>query len=658
MADDDEGVADWIEDGGWALLIIGMLVAFWGLAVVCEDFFVPALNVMCETLKIPDDVAGATFMAAGASSPEMFAAFVSLFITHSALGAGTIIGSEIFNHLIICAAAVFYAQGDSLQLDWRLVSREAGFYLLALLLLLYALSSTSANNQPCRNDLYAYYKEENGFMFNHTTNEWKDPAYQDTYCIYWYQSFVLLIGYAAYAVTCAFYRKIMAAFCPAGPKEEDPAAEKAEAFDNGDVSRESLEPSSNFRQQEKSELPTGVAQVGTGALLVAAFAPSHLRGKILTDMEDTEGDAEKDTTFGCYLFKRSRYYRMYSASSNAWRLRWCEFSAEYGLRSFHDRVQKNKVHRYDLSRAQLVVTDRARLLFTLVFPTGKLLMQAPNSKVLTDLELFFVRMTPEFAKTDKEHTVVSPMTAGDSETKTTKDGDQAAGPSDVDAAEQTLDLVEDDEDHHSLIDWPKQGDPLGLITHLILMPFKYMIYYSIPDVRDGGNSDSKYKSSIAMCFLWLVGLSYIMASCVELLADLVGVSAIVAGMTVSAAGTSFPNVFASMIVARQGLGNMAVSNALGGNVFNIFMGLGLPWFLFCFFGNVEVDPHRFMYYGMASGGIVFPAIILIALIVGFMLLLFFQGFRLYKRDGYVFIFLYVCFLVWVIDGIPSPPGLE
>ena len=33
-----------------------------GMQVVCEDFFVPALNIMCEKLKIPDDVAGATFM--------------------------------------------------------------------------------------------------------------------------------------------------------------------------------------------------------------------------------------------------------------------------------------------------------------------------------------------------------------------------------------------------------------------------------------------------------------------------------------------------------------------------------------------------------------------------------------------------------------------
>jgi len=48
----------------------------------------------------------------------------------------------------------------------------------------------------------------------------------------------------------------------------------------------------------------------------------------------------------------------------------------------------------------------------------------------------------------------------------------------------------------------------------------------------------------------------------------------------AAAGTSFPNVFASMVVARQGMGNAAISNALGGNVFNIFIGLGLPWIFY------------------------------------------------------------------------------
>ena len=51
------------------------------------------------------------------------------------------------------------------------------------------------------------------------------------------------------------------------------------------------------------------------------------------------------------------------------------------------------------------------------------------------------------------------------------------------------------------------------------------------------------------------------------------------GLTFTAAGTSLPNLFASLIVAKQGLGNMSVSNAFGSNTFNIFIALALPWFI-------------------------------------------------------------------------------
>ena len=53
----------------------------------------------------------------------------------------------------------------------------------------------------------------------------------------------------------------------------------------------------------------------------------------------------------------------------------------------------------------------------------------------------------------------------------------------------------------------------------------------------------------------------------------------VMGLTVTAGGTSLPNLFASVIVAKQGLGNMAVSNAFGSNTFNIFVALALPWLI-------------------------------------------------------------------------------
>ena len=51
------------------------------------------------------------------------------------------------------------------------------------------------------------------------------------------------------------------------------------------------------------------------------------------------------------------------------------------------------------------------------------------------------------------------------------------------------------------------------------------------------------------------------------------------GLTVCAIGTSGPDAIASLIVAKEGNGVMAVSNAFGSNVFDILFGLGFPFML-------------------------------------------------------------------------------
>ena len=53
----------------------------------------------------------------------------------------------------------------------------------------------------------------------------------------------------------------------------------------------------------------------------------------------------------------------------------------------------------------------------------------------------------------------------------------------------------------------------------------------------------------------------------------------VMGYTFLAAGTSVPDLMSSVIVARQGFGDMAVSSSIGSNIFDITLGLPLPWFL-------------------------------------------------------------------------------
>ena len=72
------------------------------LAIICDDFFVPSLEVISEKLDLSEDVAGATFMAAGSSAPELFTAIVGV-AWDSDVGVGTIVGSALFNILIIIA---------------------------------------------------------------------------------------------------------------------------------------------------------------------------------------------------------------------------------------------------------------------------------------------------------------------------------------------------------------------------------------------------------------------------------------------------------------------------------------------------------------------------------------------------------------------------
>ena len=56
MADDE--VPAWVEEVGvsvaYPVLLVGTLVLFWALSVVCEERFVPALSVICDkSLMLP-----------------------------------------------------------------------------------------------------------------------------------------------------------------------------------------------------------------------------------------------------------------------------------------------------------------------------------------------------------------------------------------------------------------------------------------------------------------------------------------------------------------------------------------------------------------------------------------------------------------------------
>ncbi|XP_068617429.1 sodium/potassium/calcium exchanger 3 [Battus philenor] len=74
-----------------------------------------------------NDVAGATFMAAATSAPELFVNVIGTFITEGDIGVGTIVGSAVFNILAVAACCGIGA-GMVVPLDWWPLTRDCLAY--------------------------------------------------------------------------------------------------------------------------------------------------------------------------------------------------------------------------------------------------------------------------------------------------------------------------------------------------------------------------------------------------------------------------------------------------------------------------------------------------------------------------------------------------
>lgn len=116
------------------LCSLGLLLCFYLLFVICDDYFVLSLEKLSEKMKLSSDVAGATLMAMGSSAPELFTSLVAITkIGSENIGAGTIVGSAIFNVLVIVGVSAFVATAI---LSWKSVLRDLLFYLAAVIILL------------------------------------------------------------------------------------------------------------------------------------------------------------------------------------------------------------------------------------------------------------------------------------------------------------------------------------------------------------------------------------------------------------------------------------------------------------------------------------------------------------------------------------------
>ncbi|XP_062378271.1 sodium/potassium/calcium exchanger 4a [Sardina pilchardus] len=469
--------------GAIALHIFAALYMFLALAIVCDDYFVTSLEKICEKLHLSEDVAGATFMAAGSSAPELFASIIGVFITHGDVGVGTIVGSAVFNILCIIGVCGIFA-GQVVFLTRYSVFRDSFYYTLSVVALIVFI-----------------YDEK----------------------IMWWESLILVVMYLGYILIMKFNTSIQNYF---SGKEDK-----------------------------------GVAN-----------------GNTISEMEDVK--PTKSYSRGSVVMVDE----MMNSSPPNYRF------PEAGLRIMITNHFGPKTRLRMASR--LIINEQQRL------------EQEPNG--------------------------MDGTAVGDGKMDALENG---SVPEDK--------LAEEAEEGELSSPFSVPGGAMNKVKWLISWPILLLLYFTIPNSAKP-RWERFFMLSFCLSTVWIAVFSYFMVWMVSLIGYTLGIPDVIMGITFLAAGTSVPDCIASLIVARQGLGDMAVSNTIGSNVFDILVGLGVPWAI----QTMAVD------YGsevqINSRGLVYSVVLLLGSVALTVLGIHVNRWKLDFRLGVYVMVLYAVFLCFSI----------
>ncbi len=140
--------------------------------------------------------------------------------------------------------------------------------------------------------------------------------------------------------------------------------------------------------------------------------------------------------------------------------------------------------------------------------------------------------------------------------------------------------------------------------------------------------------------LWIGVVSWILVENAIAMAAALGVSEVVISLTVLAIGTSIPDTISGIIVAKEGRIDMAISNAIGSNVFNISFALGIPWLILFGLGANKILVEAENLY--SSFVLLFGSVCLVLAI--FLI----DKWQLGKWSGMFLIVVYILYLLFVL----------
>ncbi|XP_065596689.1 sodium/potassium/calcium exchanger 2 isoform X1 [Cyrtonyx montezumae] len=484
--------------GAVILHVIGMIYMFIALAIVCDEFFVPSLTVITEKLSISDDVAGATFMAAGGSAPELFTSLIGVFISHSNVGIGTIVGSAVFNILFVIGMCALFSR-EILNLTWWPLFRDVSFYIVDLILLIIF------------------------FLDN---------------LIMWWESLTLLTAYFCYVTFMKFNVQV----------------------------EEWVKKILNRNKVEKA-------------------AGGDAEGK-----SPTTGDKDDQT-----LTTKPRLQRGGSSAS------------------LHNSLMRNSIFQLMIHTLDPLAEGKFKERASILHKIAKKKCQVEDSERQNG--------TANHEKGAKVEVAVTPPSD--------------SGPVQNGIAHNVDEENEEDEDQPLSLAWP--DTPRKQLTYLLVLPIVFPLWVSLPDVRNP-RSRKFFPITFFGSISWIAFFSYLMVWWAHQVGETIGISEEIMGLTILAAGTSIPDLITSVIVARKGLGDMAVSSSVGSNIFDITVGLPLPWLLYAVINS-------FSPVTVSSNGL-FCAIVLLFIMLLFVILsIAFCKWRMNKFLGFLMFGLYFVFLI-------------
>lgn len=154
-----------------------------------------------------------------------------------------------------------------------------------------------------------------------------------------------------------------------------------------------------------------------------------------------------------------------------------------------------------------------------------------------------------------------------------------------------------------------------------------------------GNAQRNFVRAFLVSIAFIIVLSWFLVEYAVVFADAVNIPPVIVALTILAVGTSVPDLFASVVVARQGRGEMAIANAVGSNIFDILIGLGLPWLIAMVVQGQSVH--------VGTEGLWLSIVVLFATVL--LLSVFLSTHRqLSRREGWLLLLVYIGYVLWTV----------